>query len=151
MQTVALEEKAMYGSVFSCLSPSSSSSPSSPPSSLWLLLHHFVLETKAKWVKVGMRRMEGWAMKVLRMPRCQQETSPRRKPGRKLVANAAAIPGNCSAAATEETSANPFPRREERQAAKMSRNLQTTGRSKKSELSKGKLWSNLWRSEKYEN
>ena len=88
---VAFEEKAMYGSVFSCLLPSSSSSSSSFPSSSWLLLHHFVLEAKAKWVKVGMRRMEGWAMKVLRMPRCQQETRPRSKPGRKMVANVVAV------------------------------------------------------------
>ena len=91
-------------------------------------------------------------MKVLRMPRCQHETSPRRKPGRKMAANDAST-GICLAndAATAEPSVNPFPTRERRQATKMSRNLQTTERSKKSELSKVKRWSNLWRSEKYED
>ena len=87
--TVYVEEKVMNAF-------SSSSSFSSSPSSFVLLLHHFLLEAKVKWVNVGMRRMEGWAMKVLMMPRCQQQTSPRRKPGRKIVANVAATAGNSS-------------------------------------------------------
>ena len=73
-------------------------------------------------------------MKVLRMPLCQQDTRPRTKPGRKMVANVGAITCNCFSGGiiwpNEENSANPFPRRERRQAAKKSRNLQTTGRSK---------------------
>ena len=33
-----------------------------------------------------MRRMDGWDRKVLKMPVCQQEKTPRRKPGRNWVA-----------------------------------------------------------------
>ena len=77
-------EKMTKGS--SALSSFSPSSSSSSPSSLGLLLHHFVLEAKVKWVKVGKRTMEGWEMTVLRMPRCQQETRPSSKPGRNIVA-----------------------------------------------------------------
>ena len=33
-----------------------------------------------------MRRMEGWERKVLKIPVCQQEMRPRRKPGRNIVA-----------------------------------------------------------------
>ena len=35
------------------------------------LLHHFLLAAKVKWVKAGMRRLEEWVRKVLRMPACQ--------------------------------------------------------------------------------
>ena len=91
-------------------------------------MHHFVLEAKVKWVKAGMRMMEGWVRKDLRMPRCQQETRPSSRPGRKMVANVVAITclkviGSEGALPSGEASASPFPRRERRQAAKMSRNL----------------------------
>ena len=108
-------EKMTKGS--SALSSFSPSSSSSSPSSLGLLLHHFVLEAKVKWVKVGKRTMEGWEMTVLRMPRCQQETTPSSKPGRNIVAK-------IIAGRNGEASASPFPRRERRQEAKMSRNLE---------------------------
>ena len=95
-------------------------------------MHHFVLEAKVKWVKVGIRTMEGWAMMVLRMPRCQQEARPRIKPGRNIVAIIIAVTGNfcsgtfCKYPLYGKPSASPFPRRERRQAAKMSRNLGAT-------------------------
>ena len=95
-------------------------------------MHHFLLEAKVKWVKAGKRTMEGWEMMVLRMPRCQQETRPSSKPGRNVVAKVVAVNCTfCSGAieyprANGEASASPFPRRERRQAAKMSRNLGTT-------------------------
>ena len=80
-----------------------------------------------------MRRMDGWERKVLRMPECQQEMRPRRKPGRNWVAKIvdstrilwvtfkpkAPSPSIVSG----EASASPFPTRVTRQATKMSRNL----------------------------
>ena len=50
----------------------------------------FELETKVKWVKTGRRKMEGWARKVFRIPRCQQASRLMRKPGRKKVERATA-------------------------------------------------------------
>ena len=86
-----------------------------------------------KWVKTGMRMMEGWARKDFRMPRCQQVARPRSKPGRNMVVNVVAITGTLywlwwlrpEPKANGEASASPLPRRERRQAAKMSRNLGT--------------------------
>ena len=132
LRRVNLAEKMMKGSsVFSFFSPSSSSSSSFPSSSVELPLHHFVLEAKVKWVKVGKSRMEGWAMTVLSMLRCQQETRPSRKPGRNIVAKIVASTGTLCSAGTipsgnGEDSASPFPPRERREVTKMSRNLGAT-------------------------
>ena len=41
-----------------------------------LSLDLFELQAKVKWVKAGRRMVEGWARKVLRMPRCQTEAIP---------------------------------------------------------------------------
>ena len=125
LRIVTLAENMMKGS--------SESPPSccSPSSSFEQPLLHFVLEAKVKWVKVGKRTMEGWEMTVLRMPRCQQEARPSSKPGRKMVNNVVATVDAFSSnvcgweglSPNGEASASPFPRRERRQAAKMSRNL----------------------------
>ena len=81
-------------------------------------------------MKTGMRMIEGWARKVLRMSQCQQEASPRSSPGRIMVAIDAAITCPYSSAgiteANGEASAIPFPIQERREAAKMSRNLGAT-------------------------
>ena len=76
-----------------------------------------------------MRRMDGWERKVLRMPVCQQETRPRRKPGRNIIANIAASTSRvCSREKPNpglygEIRASPFPISESRQATEMIRNL----------------------------
>ena len=54
-------------------------SSSSPPS--LILLHHLVLLSNAKWVNAGINTREGCATIVLRMFLCQQEMTPRRRPG----------------------------------------------------------------------
>ena len=99
-------------------------------------MHHFVLEAKVKWVNAGMRMMEGWVRKVLRMPGCQQETRPRSNPGRKMVAKIATMTSTSGTPQLNgEASASPFPTRERRQAAKISRNLgQTEGTNIRNEL-----------------
>ena len=98
LRRVNLAEKVMKASsasppALSCFSSSSSSSSSSFPSSFGLVLHHFELEANVKWVKTGRRRMEGWARKVLKMPRCQQEARLSSKPGRNVVVKIVAING----------------------------------------------------------
>ena len=58
---------------------------------------------------------------------CQQDMTPSKKPGRKIVARFVAITRKVCSARTlypnGEASASPLPTRERRQAAKMSRNL----------------------------
>ena len=77
-----------------------------------------------------MRRMEGWERKVLKIPVCQQETRPMRKPGRnwvaKNVANNRILRVTLRSSPSKvngEASASPLPARANRQATKMSRNL----------------------------
>ena len=80
-----------------------------------------------------MRRTDGWDRKVLKMPVCQQEKTPRRKPGRNCVAKIVASTkilwvvlkpfSPISGEASGEASASPFPTSARRQATKMSRNL----------------------------
>ena len=66
------------------------SSPASLPFSLssavpLLLPQSFVLEAKVKKEKMGRRKTDGWATKVLRIALCQQANRLVRKPGRKVV------------------------------------------------------------------
>ena len=108
-----------------------------------LPLHNFSLLVKVKCVNVGINTTEGCATKVLSMLLllfllCQQETIPRMKPGRNIVAKMVAITGNfCSSrtffsssgpqgAAKGEASAIPFPTRERRHAPNISRNLKVS-------------------------
>ena len=90
--------------------------------------------------------MDGWERAVLRMPVCQQEMKPRRKPGRnwvvKMIAStrilcqrekefAATVEDvqmggkflSSPIIASGEASASPFPRSVRRQATEMSTNL----------------------------
>ena len=52
-----------------------------------------LLLLNVKWVKVGINTTEGWATIVLRMFLCQQEMTPRRSPGKNIVAAIVAITG----------------------------------------------------------
>ena len=133
-----LADKVMKGSSASLVDFSLFFPCSSFPSSLFSFsvkhpLHHFVLEAKVKWVKTGISMMEGWAMKVLRMPRCQHEAMPSSKPGRNIVADVIAITSSfCSnvlfsamprpifsmggSPPNGDDSASPFPTKERKQA-----------------------------------
>ena len=109
-----------------------------------LPLHNFSLLVKVKCVNVGINTTEGCATKVLSMLLllfllCQQETIPRMKPGRNIVAKMVAITGNFCSSGTGfsssgprgtpgrpekgEASAIPFPTREKRHAPNINRNL----------------------------
>ena len=61
---------------------------------------------------------------------CQQEATPRMKPGRKMVARIVTFTSRVCSAGTPrpngEARAKPFPATERTQAAKMSRNLEST-------------------------
>ena len=71
--------------------------PSFCPLSCFLCLHHVVLLSNVKWVNVGINTTEGCATIVLRMFLCQQEATPRRSPGKNIVAKMVAITGTlCS-------------------------------------------------------
>ena len=83
--TVNFGEKVMNGSDDPPLDPSS-------PSSFLPLLH-----SNEKWVKAGIKTTEGWATIVLSMFLCQQEATPRRRPGKNIVARMVASTGTlCS-------------------------------------------------------
>ena len=88
-----------------------------------------LLLLNVKWVKVGINTTEGCATMVLSMFLCQHEATPRRRPGKNIVAMVVAIIGTridglrCCGTANGEASASPFPTRERRHAAKRSRNL----------------------------
>ena len=97
---------------------SSSSSP------FLLPLHHFPLLSNVKWVNVnaGINTTEGCATIVLRMFLCQQEATPRTRPGKNVVARMIAITGTlCSSGRLRipngDASASPLPTRENRHAA----------------------------------
>ena len=86
-------------------------SPCCPPPSPQ---QNFELDTNVKWVKTGRRKTEGWARKVFRISRCQQESRPTRKPGRRKVETAIAAPPPRSGAhgpssATALARASPLP------------------------------------------
>ena len=108
--------------------------PSFCPLSCSLCLHHLVLLSNVKWVNVGINTTEGCATIVLRMFLCQQEATPRRRPGKNIVATRVAFTGTLCSLEDIRTSSgdisrlngenSAFPNREKRQAAKRSRNLE---------------------------
>ena len=124
-----INDSSLFFFAFSC---SSSFSPSFFSYFLTLCLHHLELLVNAKNVKVGINTTEGCAMMVLsklvlRLLLCQQEATPSKKPGRKMVVRIVAITSRVCSAGTPnpngEARAKPFPATERTQAAKMSRNL----------------------------
>ena len=93
--SVNLGEKVMKAS--SDISVVISFFPLSSVSSSVLPLHHVVLLVNVKWVNVGINTTDGCATMVLSMSVCQQEKTPRKNPGKNIVAMMVAISGTwCS-------------------------------------------------------
>ena len=96
-----------------------------------------MLAENVKWVKVGIRTMEGWARMLLKIPRCQVDARPKRKPGNSMTARFSSNRktgsfgslfsnhggSNPETIAVGEARAIPLPTRDSIQAAKMTRNL----------------------------